>query len=462
MLSTLKRRLILLLILFLAGLFIALPDFQQFDLKTPWWTGKIPFGIPAWSTTWFGKTLTIPRWQFKRGLDIQGGIQVVLRADMSKIETQDRENALASARDVILRRVDMYGINEPVVRSAKQGDDYRVVVELPGVTKPEEALALVGKTAQLEFMLVTASASGSASLLASPSAQPTVNLQSTGLNGSLLRRSSVQFDQKSGDPIVSLEFNSEGAKLFGDVTSKNVGQKLAIFLDGVPIMAPTISTPILDGQAVITGQFTIDEAKQLAIQLNAGALPVPIQVLEQKTVEASLGNAAVARSAFAGVVGLILVIAFMVIYYGKKGFIAGLALTLYAVLTFALYKILGVTLTVPGIAGLLLTIGMAVDANILIFERMKEEERAGRTPQQALDLGFGRAWDSIKDANAATILTALVLINPFNFSFLNSSGLVKGFGITLLIGVLLSLFTGVFVSRSLMQLAYGVYQKVHR
>ncbi len=460
MLVSLKRRLLLLFILFLVGLFIALPDYQTFKLNTPWWSGQLSLGIPNWSTTWFGRQWTLPRWPIKQGLDIQGGIQVVLRADMTKIDSLDRENALSSARDVILRRVDMYGINEPVVRSAKQGEDYRIIVELPGVDKPEEALALVGRTAQLQFLLLQSSATPSAS--ATSSGQLGVNLVETGLDGSLLRRSAVQFDQKTGEPIVSLEFNTDGAKLFGDITSQNIGQPLGIFLDGSPLMAPVISTPILDGQAVITGDFGLDEAKQLSIQLNAGALPVPIQILEQKTVEASLGSQAVQRSAVAGVIGLVLVIAFMVIYYGKKGIIAGLALILYAVLTFAAYKLLGVTLTVPGIAGLLLTIGMAVDANILIFERMKEEERAGRTPVQALELGFGRAWDSIKDANTATILTALVLINPLNFSFLNTSGLVRGFGLTLLIGVLLSLFTGVFVSRTLMQLTYGIYQKVKR
>jgi protein-export membrane protein SecD len=217
-------------------------------------------------------------------------------------------------------------------------------------------------------------------------------------------------------------------------------------------MAPNIQDAIVTGQATITGGFTCEEAQNLKIQLNAGALPVPIKVLEQRNVNATLGKESVEQSMFAGVVGLLLVMLFMVLYYGAKGFIASIALTIYAILTVAIYKVIGVTLTLPGIAGLLLTIGMAVDSNILIFERMKEELRMGKPFNIALELGFGRAWDSIKDANLATIITALILINPMEFSFLNSGGMVRGFGITLLIGVLLSLFTGVLVTRTLMRL----------
>jgi preprotein translocase subunit SecD len=227
---------------------------------------------------------------------------------------------------------------------------------------------------------------------------------------------------------------------------------LAIFLDDIPLMTPVIQTPIANGQAVITGDFSLDEARNLSIQLNAGALPVPIEVLQQRNIGASLGQQSVADSVQAGLIGLGLVMLFMILYYGVQGFLASLGLIVYSLITIALYKTLGVTLTLPGIAGLILSIGMAVDANILIFERMKEELRDGKPFSLAMELGFGRAWDSIKDANLATILTALVLINPLDFPFLNTSGLVRGFGITLFIGVVISLFTGVVVTRTLMRL----------
>jgi len=249
-----------------------------------------------------------------------------------------------------------------------------------------------------------------------------------------------------------MEFNAEGTQKFAEVTKANTGRVLAIFLDGFPVSLPRIGDPILDGRAVISGQFTLEEAKELNIQLNAGALPVPIQVIEQHNIGASLGQEAVDKSIRAGVIGIICVIAFMILYYGWKGVLASISLIVYAVFTIAIYKLFNITLTLPGIAGLLLTIGMAVDSNILIFERMKEELRVGQPFDRAMELGFGRAWDSIKDANVTTIFTALVLINPLDLSFLNTSGLVRGFGITLLIGVLTSLFTGLVVTRTLMRL----------
>ena len=217
-------------------------------------------------------------------------------------------------------------------------------------------------------------------------------------------------------------------------------------------MAPRISQAIYGGQASINGLSGLEEAKQLSIQLNAGALPVPIEVLQQSVIGPSLGQASVNQSVMAGLIGLALVMLFMILNYGLAGVLASLALVVYSLLTMAIYKIIGVTVTLPGIAGLLLSIGMAVDANILIFERMKEELRLGKPFERAMELGFGRAWDSIKDANITTILTALILMNPLNFSFLNTSGLVRGFGITLLIGVVLGLFTGVVVTRTFLRL----------
>lgn len=401
---------------------------------------------PVINTTLFG-TPIYKEFELKQGLDIQGGIQVVLEADMSEIAAEDVETALASAREIILRRVDLYGLAEPTVKTLVTQNSHRIIVELPGISDPQKALELVGQTAQLDFQLITPSpvaedATESAGMM----------LVETGLTGTMLKKATVQFDPTTSEPLVGIEFNEQGRELFASVTTEYTGQQLAILIDGYPLMAPVIQSPIVNGQATITGGFTLEEAEKLSIQLNAGALPVPIRVLEQRNIDATLGRESVTMSMFAGIVGIGLVMLFMILYYGVKGMLASIALIIYAVLTLAVYKIIGVTLTIPGIAGLLLSIGMAVDSNILIFERMKEELRLEKPFSVALELGFGRAWDSIKDANLATIITALILINPMDFSFLSTGGMVRGFGITLLIGVLLSLFTGVVVTRTLMRL----------
>lgn len=448
------RTFIFILILTVIAAVIALPERIPIQFSFLGRPVETQLGAPQLNVTLLGRTFA-PRFTFKQGLDIQGGMQVVLQADMSAIPEADRLTALESAREIIARRVDLYGVNEPVVQTAQQGSEYRIVVELAGMTDAAEALQLVGQTANLEFRLQgtpAAQATGSAQV-ATPSAITMLDVfQPTGLTGRQLKRAAVQFSPQTNEPEIGLEFNEEGRELFGQITSQNVGKILAIFIDGFPITLPTINAGIFDGRAVLTGGFTLDQAKQLAIQLNAGALPVPVTVLEQRTIGASLGQVSVQESIRAGLVGLGLVILFMILIYGTRGMLAALGLVIYAVLTIAVYKVIGVTLTLPGLAGLVLSIGMAVDANILIFERMKEELRMGKAFDQALELGFGRAWDSIKDANVATIMTALILINPFNLAFLNTSGLVRGFGITLLIGVVISLFTGLVVTRTLMRL----------
>ena len=274
----------------------------------------------------------------------------------------------------------------------------------------------------------------------------------TGLTGKDLQRSNVQFSQQDGNPVVGLQFNEEGKKKFAEITQNNVGKPVAIFLDEYPITIPNVQEPILNGEAVISGQFTVKEANNLSIQLNAGALPVPIKIVQQETVGPSLGQEAVQKTFKAGAVGIGLVMLFMFLYYGWKGLLANIALSVYAILTVALYKLLPVTLTLPGIAGLLLSIGMAVDSNILIFERMKEELRAGKPFELAMELGFGRAWDSIKDANVTTLFVAFILFNPFEFEFLNRSGMIRGFALTLTLGIFISLFTGIVVTRTLLRL----------
>ncbi len=440
---------LLITLLTLTSLYIALP--KNFSLNFDIFGKNISqeVSIPPIDFTIFGKRIQ-KEFELKKGLDIQGGMEVVLKAEMADISEEDQETAIESAKEVILRRVDLFGINEPSVTTAKSGDEYRLLVALPGVSDPNQALQLVGTTAQLDFRLqnpdlVTSEATLSAVAFFS-------QFEQTDLTGKQLKRALVQFDPQTNEPVIALEFDEEGRELFAQITQEHTGEVLAIFLDNYPLAMPRINDPILDGRAVMSGGFDLEGAKQTAIQLNAGALPVPIEIIEQRQLGASLGQEAVEKSVRAGMIGILLVMAFMIMLYGWKGLIADWALVIYGILTMAIYKVMGVTLTLPGIAGLLLSIGMAVDANILIFERMKEELRLGKSWKRSMELGFGRAWDSIKDANIATIMTALILINPLDFSFLNTSGMVRGFGITLLIGVLTGLFTGVVVTRTLLRL----------
>lgn len=438
------RFLLIVVLLIIAGIMV-LPS--QWSLSTPAFMslpalGPINMSSPEFTLPGSERKIVLSK-PLKQGLDIRGGVQITVGLETSGLPATERAPAAEAAREVISRRVDLYGITEPLVQTVQQGDNYRLLVELPGVSDPSQAVELVGQTAQLSFALLNDDA------VASTSGE---FLTETALTGAQLKRALVQFNQQTGEPEVSIEFNEEGKNEFGKITEANQGKRLAILLDGAPLMAPTINEPIYGGAAVITGQFTAEEAKQLAIQLSAGALPVPISILEQKTIGASLGIQAVKQSVYAGLLGLGLVMIFMVLIYRWQGVIACVALVMYAILTIAIYKMLNVTLSLPGIAGLILAIGMAVDANILIFERMKEELRLAKPFVVAMELGFGKAWESIKDANIVTILTALVLINPLNFSFLNTSGAVRGFGITLLIGVVLGLFTGIIVTRTLMRL----------
>lgn len=453
------RNFFLIVLLTIVSAVIALPTPQEYELDLLGRKYTFMFGSPQIDTTVLGQRIN-PQFALKQGLDIQGGMQVVLKADMSEIVPEDRDDALQSAQDVIARRVDFYGINEPLVQTSRQGEEYRLIVELPGVDEPDQALQLIGRTAELEFKLEStpsAQASPSAALDATASAFLETQLfldsfKETGLTGQQLQKAAVQFDPQTGEPVIGLAFDQEGREKFAQITRDNVGKVLAIFIDGFPVAMPSINQPILDGQAVMTGGFTVEQAQQLAIQLNAGALPVPIEILEQRVVGASLGQDSINKTVKAGLVGLGLVMLFMILNYGYKGLIAVIGLICYGIYTVALYKLIGVTVTVPGIAGLLLSIGMAVDSNILIFERMKEELRVGRPFAVAMEKGFGRAWNSIKDANTVTILISLLLINPLNFSFLNTSGLVRGFGVTLLLGIVVSLFTGLVVTRTLMRL----------
>lgn len=437
-----RQALIFIIIITILSTIMALP--KNWPVKFNLFGKNIDFKIssPEIKIGKFKRSLEIPK-----GLDIQGGVQLTLSADMSAIEGAERNDALTSVREVISRRVDLYGVSEPTIQTLISGDDYRIVAQLPGMQDVDSALALIGQTAQLDFRQIPADVPES-----SISAFPWYFYESTGLTGSDLNKATVSFNsQTSTGPGVSIVFNDQGKEKFAMITKANIGRPLAIFLDEFPVTIPVVNEEILTGEAVISGSFDIESAKQLAIQLNAGALPVPVTVIEQKTIGPTLGQDSIQKSMMAGIIGLIVVMAFMIVTYGKLGVIADIALIIYGVVTIAIYKLIPVTLSLPGIAGLVLTIGMAVDSNILIFERYKEEKRLGRPFQAAMTMAFGRAWDSIKDANLATILTALVLLNPFNFSWLVTSGSVRGFALTLLLGVFISMFTGVYASRILIR-----------
>lgn len=389
--------------------------------------------------------------EVKQGLDLQGGTEIILLADMAEISSSDRSRALESAEEIIRRRVDLFGVSEPLIQRSVVEDQYRLIVQLPGIKNVDQALQLIGQTAQMDFreQIEPIDEEATASALALDSFVP------TGLTGKDLAKSQVQFGTHgTGGAQVSLEFTEEGKQKFADITKRNIGKPVAIFLDQFPLTIPIVQQEITDGNAVISGDFTTQQANQLAIQLNAGALPTPIEIIQQRTVGATLGADSVSKSLKAGLVGLAIVMLFMIAYYGWLGFIADVGLVIYGLITLSIYKLLPVTLTLPGLAGFILSVGMAVDSNILVFERMKEEIRIDKPWQLAMELGFGRAWDSIKDANIATLTTSFILFNPLNWSFLPQSGMVRGFALTLGLGVLISLFTGIVVTRSLLRTFY--------
>lgn len=545
-----------------------------------------------------GRSLGVPNWvpgasfwnkfDFHLGLDLKGGTHLLYQADTSKIDSQDADSAVEGVRDVIERRVNAFGVAEPVVQVNKsQEGDYRIIVELAGVKDVNQAIKMIGETPLLEFKEqnpdyvnqqvnltpeqqkeldifneaarkkaeeinkralagedfaklakefsedpgskdkggdlgwavkgtfveefekaifddlkpgqitaapvksqfgyhiikkiderqakeagATATINGtttpveinntevlSAHILIKtktaadivPPADQWINTQ---LSGKHLKRASVQYAQNIGEPEVSLEFNDEGAKLFEEITERNVSKPVAIFLDGSPISVPIVNEKITGGKAVITGRFNLKESKDLVEKLNAGALPVPIELISQKTVGPSLGKKSIDQSLIAGLWGLLAVAAFMLLYYRLPGLIAVLALAIYTLIVLALFRLLNVTLTLSGIAGFIMSIGMAVDANVLIFERLKEELRNGRSYGSALEEGFKRAWPSIRDSNVSTFITCTILLWV-------GTSVMKGFAVTLAIGIAVSMFSAITVSRSFMRaLPTGSMDKV--
>ncbi|MDR3349950.1 MAG: protein translocase subunit SecD [Acidaminococcales bacterium] len=387
------------------------------------WNSMMRFLITALAITGvFFYYITPLALSIKQGLDLQGGTHVVLEA----VDTPDApvsDDALNRVVRIIERRVNELGLTEPLIQ--RQGSR-RVIVELPGIKDPDAAIAMLGKTALLEFK--------------DPSGK-------TALTGKDLRDSRAQAAPGQGAQV-SLEFTDEGGEVFFNLTSLNVGKTIAILLDGQVLTAPVVNEPIRGGKAVITGSRTIEEAEQLAILLRSGALPVKMQVIENRTVGPTLGQDSKDKSAQAFVIGIAGIVIFMLAYYRLSGLVATIALLLYVLLLLLAMKLLQATLTLPGIAGIILGIGMAVDANVLIFERFKEELYAGRTLRSAIDAGFSRAFATILDSNVTTLFVAGVL-------FYMGTGPVRGFAVTLALGIVLSMFTAITVTKFMLKSLIG-------
>jgi len=381
---------------------------------------------------------------FHLGLDLQGGAHLVYRADVSNIEPGEVPEAMAGLRDVLERRINFFGVSEPVVQTEKSGPEERLIVELPGVTDVSQAIAMIGETPFLEFKTERLEAERDAILGAwerNERLDEDPYFVSTNLTGRYLKKATLDFNPTTFEPEISLEFSDEGAKLFAEITKENVGKRVAIYLDGAPISIPSVREEITSGRAQITGQFRPDEAKTLVTRLNSGALPIPITLISQQGIGASLGEEVLIKSINAGVVGILAVALFLIILYRFMGLVAVFTLAIYTAIVLLLYKIIPVTLTAPGIAGFILSIGVAVDANILIFERVREELLDDIQFTTAMREGFSRAWSSIRDSNLSTIITATIL-------YWFGTSLVKGFALTLGIGVLVSLFSSYFITRT--------------
>lgn len=383
---------------------------------------------------------------FRLGLDLQGGIHLIYRADTSIVEESEISESMVGLRDVIERRVNLFGVTEPLVQIEKKGNgEQRLIVELPGIKNINQAVDMIGETPYLEFktqrpkeeteaMLKEYEATGQV-----PQDDP--YFLPTALTGRFLKKAYLDFDQTTMQPQISLEFNDEGASLFQKITGENIGKPIAIYLDGIPISAPNVREEISGGKAQITGQFTPEEAKTMVSRLNSGALPIPIELISQQTVGASLGEEVLYKSIRAGIIGVLAVAIFLLLWYRLIGSVAVFALIIYAAIVLMLFKLVPVTITAAGIAGFILSVAVAVDANILIFERIKEELRDDPNFKSAISRGFARAWTSIRDSNISTLITAAIL-------YWFGTSIVKGFALTLGVGVLISLFSSFTITRT--------------
>ena len=421
------------------------------------------------------------KFDFKLGLDLSGGTSLVYRADISNIDESEVSDAMDSLRDVIERRINLFGVSETTVlvqdASFINEGENRIVIELPGVTDINEAVSMIGQTPLLEFKTERPAGPEQDKLIAEFEAvqdkvlSGEVLLSSledpyfvpTALTGRFLEKATLEFSQGGmggasavgGEPMVVLTFNKEGSDLFEKITGENVDKLVAIYLDGAPISTPVVREAITGGEAVISGSFTPEEAKQLVGRLNSGALPVPIELISTQTVGPSLGAEAVDAGVFAALIGFGILSVLILFWYRLPGLIAIIALVIYSLLMFAMFKLVPVTLTAAGIAGFILSLGMAVDANILIFERMKEEMRSGKTIADALENGFDRAWSSIRDSNLSSMITAVIL-------FWFGTALIKGFALTFGLGVLVSMVSAIIVSKVLLLSITSKNSKVMR
>lgn len=401
--------------------------------------------LSVWAVYPLGKKINL-------GLDLKGGIHLVLEADTRRLPPSENvKEAVNTALEVIRNRIDQFGVAEPTI--AREGEK-RIVVDLPGIKDPQRAIDIIGKTALLEFKLLDEKGDlGEAlkgnvpigdEILYNSEKKAYLIKEKTLLTGSAIKDARVQIGQW-GQPYVAIDFNSKGAKKFAELTGRHVGERLAIILDNVVQSAPVIKTRITGGKAVIEGNFTMQEANKLRIVLKSGALPVPFNMIQNTLIGPSLGKDSIRKGLISGIIGFIGVIVFMGVYYKKAGLIADGALLLNLLFLLAALAALKATLTLPGIAGIILTIGMSIDANVIIFERIREELRRERAPRSAVDAGYKRALITILDANMTTLITALIL---FQFG----TGPIKGFATTLSIGILASLFTAIIVTRTIFNL----------
>ncbi len=394
----------------------------------------------------------LPDLPFKLGLDLQGGTHLLYEADLSNIAKGDYNSSMQGLRDVIERRVNLFGVQEPVVQTQEAAGHNRLIVELAGIKDPGQAIEMIGQTPYLEFREPKENyeeiLDNNAKVTETKEGEIEDPFEPTSLTGKYLKKAEMSFDQTTMKPLVLLEFNDEGAKIFEDLTSQNIGKLLPIYIDGIPISFPTVQEKISGGKAQITGSFTIDEAKTLVQNFNAGALPVPIQLISQQTVGPTLGAISLKESLKAGIFGFLAVLCFMIIFYRVPGILASLSLIIYVVILLSFFKLIPVTLTLAGIAGFLLSMGMALDANILIFSRFKEELKSGKDYSGAFGDGFHRAWPAIRDGNLTTILVGLILFG-FGTSF------VKGFALTLVIGNLVGMFTAIVITNNFIKCFLG-------
>ena len=440
-----KKRLVALLIL-LAGLGVA---YFVYKSETRFST------VTTQSETTDGTAVETPaatgiaaKYPFRLGLDLSGGSHLVYDADVSKIASSEIADSMTALRDVIERRINVLGVSEPVIHIEDgTNGEHRLVVDLPGVTDIKKATETIGETPVLEFKTENPNPPKETPVTVGPDGNVVVEgdpfkdrYVTTELTGRYLQKSSLEFNQQTRQATVVLQFNDEGAKLFETMTKANVGKTIAIYLDGSLISAPSVNQGISGGRAEITGNFTPNEAKLLVGRLNSGALPVPITLVSTQTIGPTLGEKAVHAGAMAALYGFLVVAIFLILWYRLPGIIAVISLALYTAIMLALFKLIPVTLTAAGIAGFIISIGVAVDANVLIFERMKEELKNGRTLSDAIEAGFDRAWTSIRDSNTSSIITALIL-------FWFGTSLIKGFALVFGLGVIISLFSAITVTR---------------